>query len=174
MSRKDEPTRRKKMDRRVRQTRDALGDALLELIQEKKFEEITVQHVLDRAGVGRSTFYKHYRDKNDLFLSDVEEFFEMMANLLKRSKENSHRVAPVYELFSHVSEMRHLHEALAAADKLRDFQEMGQEYFARGIKGRMEEIAGTLTQSTVTAQALAGALFSMLSWWLQRRLDDFS
>jgi len=37
----------------------------------------------------------------------------------------------VRELFAHVAEMRHLHAALIAADKLRDFLEMGPEYFAR-------------------------------------------
>ena len=42
-----------KMDRRVRRTRDALGDALVALMQERPFEQIKVQHVLDRAGVGR-------------------------------------------------------------------------------------------------------------------------
>jgi AcrR family transcriptional regulator len=45
-----------KVDRRARRTRDALGDALLDLMPEKSFDDITVQQVLDRAGVGRSTF----------------------------------------------------------------------------------------------------------------------
>lgn len=55
-------------------TRDTLGDALVALMHEKNFDEITVQDLLDRAGVGRATFYVHYRDKQDLFLSDVEDF----------------------------------------------------------------------------------------------------
>jgi AcrR family transcriptional regulator len=53
----------RKKDRRVVRTRDTLGDALVALMREKNFEKITVQEVLDRAGVGRSTFYVHYRDK---------------------------------------------------------------------------------------------------------------
>ena len=72
-----EPDR--KTDRRVRRTREQLGGALAGLIQEKPFDSITVQDVLDRAGVARSTFYSHYRDKNDLFLSDADEFFEHVA-----------------------------------------------------------------------------------------------
>ena len=74
-----------KTDRRVLRTRSALGDSLVALLQERDFEQITVQDVLDRAGVGRSTFYVHYRDKNDLFLSDVEDFFEMCSSLLSRN-----------------------------------------------------------------------------------------
>ena len=52
-----------KTDKRIRRTRDTLGDALVDLIQEKPFDEITVQQILDRAGVGRSTFYEHYATK---------------------------------------------------------------------------------------------------------------
>ena len=46
-----------KIDRRILRTRDALGDALVALMREKEFDDITVQEVLDRAGVGRATFY---------------------------------------------------------------------------------------------------------------------
>ena len=47
---------KKREDARVRRTRDALGDALVALMHEKPFDSITVQDVLDRANVGRSTF----------------------------------------------------------------------------------------------------------------------
>ena len=73
---------KKKTDPRIQRTREVLGDALIGLIQEKSFDSITVQHVLDRAGVSRSTFYQHYRDKEDLFISDVEEFCQLMTTLL--------------------------------------------------------------------------------------------
>jgi len=73
-----------KIDRRIRRTRDTLGGALVRLMHEKPFDNITVQDVLDRAGVSRTTFYTHYRDKDDLFLSDVEDFFELMSTFLTR------------------------------------------------------------------------------------------
>ena len=73
------PDFKKKIDARVRRTRDALGDALVTLMQEKPFDSITVQDVLDLAGVGRSTFYTHYSDKDDLLMSDADEFFEGLA-----------------------------------------------------------------------------------------------
>src|SRR5258708_7473764 len=102
----------KKMDRRVRRTRDVLGDALVELMHEKPFTDITVQHVLDRAGVSRSTFYTHFSDMDDLFLSDVEDFLEHMAFALSRNSEKSKRVAPVRELFAHVAEWHRFHGVL--------------------------------------------------------------
>lgn len=169
MSRKTEASI-PKIDRRVRRTRDALGDALLALMQEKGFETITVQQVLDRAEVGRSTFYAHYRDKDDLLLRDLEDFLEPMSTLLLRSREVSNRVAPVRELFAHVAEMRQVHAALVAADKLRDFMEMGQEYFVRAIEQRLRELpasAGIAAgRRTAMAHALAGSLLSLMSWWL--------
>ena len=87
----------RKLDSRVRRTRNALGDALIALMQERPFDDITVQDILDRAPIGRSTFYAHYRDKDDLFLSDVEDFLEMMSNLLLTQREVSNRIAPVRE-----------------------------------------------------------------------------
>src|SRR2546430_13862143 len=98
----------KKVDRRIRRTRDRLGDALLELVKEKGFDAVTVQEVLDRAQVGRSTFYAHYRDKDDLFFSDLEEFLEAMGSLIDRSGEQSRRGVPVRALFSHTAAARPL------------------------------------------------------------------
>ena len=57
---------KRKPDARVKRTRDQLGSALIQLIVEKPINDVTVQDVLDRSGVGRSTFYLHYRDKDDL------------------------------------------------------------------------------------------------------------
>ncbi len=85
MSGKKGPTR--KIDSRVTRSRDALGDALLALMQEQPFESITVQQILDRAEIGRSTFYSHYRDKDDLFLSDLEDFFGKISTLLLDRKD---------------------------------------------------------------------------------------
>src|SRR3954467_14080767 len=111
---------RKKEDRRVRRTRDRLGAALVELLVQKPFDKITVQDVLDRAGVSRATFYSHFRDKNDLFLSDSDEFLEGMAMALSRFECKSERVAPVQELFTHIAEVRRFYNALIESGKIND------------------------------------------------------
>lgn len=158
------------MDRRVRRTRDALGDALVALMHEKPFNTITVQHVLDRAGVGRSTFYSHFRDKNDLFFSDAEDFFEGMSSLLARRGERSKRVAPVREFFAHVADFRRFYSALVASEKVRDVMELGQGYFARAIDQRLAALEPARSMPPVRRSALshafAGALFSLLNWWI--------
>lgn len=163
------PRKTRKTDRRVRRTRDVLGDALVELMREKPFEEITVQQVLDRAGVSRSTFYAHYRDKNDLFLGDVEDFFEMMASHLVRCGEVSDRVAPVRELFGHVAQVREFYAALVASGKIHDTMELGKGYFARSIEQRLSTLCPEdkgSSERAALAYALAGALWSLLSWWI--------
>src|SRR5256885_2947515 len=106
------PELAKKEDQRVRRTRDRLGDAMMALLVEKPFDDITVQEVLDRAGVSRSTFYAHFKDKNDLFLSDSDEFLEDLATALSRFGDKSERVAPVQELFAHIGEVRPFYNAL--------------------------------------------------------------
>lgn len=160
----------KKVDRRVRRTRDALGDALIFLIQEKPFDTITVQDVLDRAGVGRSTFYVHYRDKNDLFMSDAEEFLELSATALSRAKDKTDRIAAVREFFAHVREGQKLYQALVASGKIHDFMELARGHFARGISqrlGEMDRAAGVPPpKRDLIAQALASALLALMIWWI--------
>ena len=126
--------------------------------------------MLDLAGVSRSTFYTHYRDKDDLFLSDVEDFFEHMANLLSTRGEVSQRVAPVRELFAHIAEQREFYAALIAAGKINDVLELAQGHFARAIERRFAAGPATSAHTTVPraalAHALAGALLALLTWWI--------
>ena len=161
----------KKVDQRVRRTRDRLGDALVELLVQKPFDDITVQDVLDGAGVSRSTFYTHYRDKNDLFLSDAEEFFESMATALSRFGDKSERVAPVQELFAHIGEARPFYNALVESGRMPDVMELGLGHFGRGIAQRLNEIPRARTippdRRAAIAHGLAGSLFSLLTWWIQ-------
>jgi AcrR family transcriptional regulator len=166
------PSKKAKPDRRILKTRDRLGDALIALIQEKPFDAIKIQEVLDRAGISRSTFYTHYRDKDDLFLSDAEDFLEMFTSYLSRRKEVSDRVAPVAEFFSHVGESRPLVDALVASGRIHPFMELARGYFARGIERRLTELPRGRRvperSRSAMAHAQAGALLSLMTWWLQR------
>lgn len=162
-----------KLDARVRRTQDALGDAMMELFQEKPWESITVQDVLDRAGVGRSTFYVHYKDKDDLFWSDAEEFLEAMSGWLSRSGEVSDRVAAVRELFAHVAESEKLYEAFVRSGRQHDFLELAEGYFARAIASRLAVLDRSkdvpAEARAALGRALSGALLSLLRAWLAQR-----
>jgi AcrR family transcriptional regulator len=160
----------RKTDRRILRTRDTLGDALVELMHEKNFDDITVQDVLDRGGVGRSTFYAHYRDKDDLFISDVEDFFEMFSTVLTRHGASTERLAPVAELFAHLREAREFYAALVASGKVTDVLALGQGFFARSIEERLRMAGVEMSPVELAAQAhaLAGSLFALLDWWIDK------
>ncbi|HKX27909.1 MAG TPA: TetR/AcrR family transcriptional regulator [Blastocatellia bacterium] len=167
---KKSPESNRRPDRRIQRTREVLGDALIRLMHEKPFESITVQEVLDLAGVSRSTFYTHYRDKDDLFLSDADEFFKHMANLLTTRAEPSRRVAPVQEMFEHVGELGKLYDTMVASGVFQEVMELAHEHFARGIEQRLAALApdGENENRTAQSQALAGAMISMMRWWLNQ------
>jgi len=73
-------------DRRVQRTRRLLHKALMSCILEKKYESITVQEILDRADVGRSTFYVHFRDKDEL-LTNGFQYCRAFLNRLRKSRK---------------------------------------------------------------------------------------
>ena len=163
---------RKRMDARVRRTRDALGDALVALMQEKPFDTITVQDVLDRAKVGRSTFYAHFSDKEDLLMSDAEEFFESLSMMLSVRGDTSERLFPVREFFSHITDAKTFLDALVSAGKFHDNMELAHGMFARGIERRLSELPRSqgipAAERPAIAFAHAGALLSLLTWWIDR------
>ena len=167
---------KKKTDARVRRTRDALGDALIALMQEKSFETITVQDVLDRAHVSRSTFYMHYSDKDDLLMSDAEEFFEALSTALSAHGDKSDRVFPVKEFFAHLAEAQVFFKALVKSGKYHENMELARGHFARGIERRLAELprakAIPAEERPALAFAHAGALLSLLSWWLDRGMRE--
>src|SRR6516165_5904912 len=83
---------RETMDRRVQRTQDVLHQALMSLIIEKGYEVITVQDIIDRANVGRSTFYTHYVGKQDLLragLKHLKEHLLARQQTVRASKESS-------------------------------------------------------------------------------------
>ena len=167
---------KKREDARVRRTRDALGDALVTLMQEKPFDTITVQDVLDRAKVGRSTFYSHYSDKDDLLMSDAEEFFESVAMLLSVRGDTSDRVFPVREFFGHIIEAKTFVDALVSSGKMNDNMELARGLFARGIERRLSELPKGRgipeNDRPAIAFAHAGALIALLQWWVDRGMKQ--
>ena len=67
-------------DRRVIKTRTALNQALMDLVAERDYDDITVGDIIAKAGVGRSTFYQHYQNKDDVFRAIVTGGMEALAD----------------------------------------------------------------------------------------------
>lgn len=78
-----------KQDRRTRKTRQQLREALLALLKEKSYDEISVQDIIERADVARSTFYVHYVDKDDLLTGRHGVFAENLGHQMTAHPEGS-------------------------------------------------------------------------------------
>ena len=156
-------------DRRVKRTTRALIQALVELSIDQGYSAITVQDLLDRADVGRSTFYAHYRGKDDLVLRSFERLLE---GLDRQMGAAPGRLAPVRELFEHVGGFSPFHRAMARGGMLDRLYRAGTATLARTIAPRLA--AASMPSGIPTAppdvvgQALAGAIFSMLRHWIDQ------
>ncbi|HEY2791136.1 MAG TPA: TetR/AcrR family transcriptional regulator, partial [Micromonosporaceae bacterium] len=103
------------IDRRVRRTRALLQTALVDLIIERGYHRISVQDVLDRADVGRSTFYAHFRDKDALLVSSFDELRDDLRrdmDALTPGELPDDPAHPVSVVFQHAYAHRPIYRAL--------------------------------------------------------------
>ncbi|HLC02374.1 MAG TPA: TetR/AcrR family transcriptional regulator [Anaerolineales bacterium] len=159
-----------KQDRRSQRTRQLVSSAMLELLSEKRYEAITVQDILDRAGIGRSTFYSHYFDKDDVHASMIEQMLERMNQQLSE-RHAGQGIVPSLELFQHIQQ-DHMHfQALASGQTGERLWETMQTALGRIIEEALES-AGENTSPrsiplTAVSSYLAGAFLNLLKWWLK-------
>ena len=104
-------------DRRTQKTRTALQEALMSLMSEKKYDAIPVQQILDRANVGRSTFYTHFRDKDELLVESLQGLHEFLRNaqmssLVVSGKRYERVIGFSLAMFEHVHDHKKLHASL--------------------------------------------------------------
>lgn len=100
----------KKLDLRILKTHKALCDTFMTLICEKKFEDITVNELCDRALVRRATFYKHFADKYDFFAFFVRKIQEDLTLKVTHSKTNCDLDPTTYFLSLFVESVKYLGE----------------------------------------------------------------
>jgi len=112
------------LDRRVQKTRKLLQDALIELVAEKSYETVSIREILERANVGRSTFYAHFQDKDQLLhsiLDRLDELFRQHEQLFEDAKKNfgnadimnlAHEFSPTLSLFQFVGQNNRFFNAM--------------------------------------------------------------
>src|SRR5215467_2804284 len=164
-----------KSDRRSSRTRRSLRESLRELVMEKRYDSITVQDVIDRADVGRSTFYAHFRDKEDLFLSDWELFLDHFVDQINFQNAGSGRFVPTLGLFRHLQEEAHdFYMALSRSRKVDTLFKIGHAYLAKGIEKKLSGILADKPQPSIPVPVLSNYLstevFSLLKWWLEHNM----
>ncbi len=166
-----------KPDRRVQRTRELLQKALIELISKRGYAAITIQEIVDRANVGRTTFYLHYSSKDELFMSCheaiVSEFRIGPLHPLSREELLSPEAPPeMTSAYRHLEDARALlyrifqdKDGLLILRRIRDWS--AQEIEAR-LRAAFAEADSTIPFD-VLANYLAGAQIALVQWWLEKR-----
>ncbi|HEX9425695.1 MAG TPA: TetR/AcrR family transcriptional regulator [Pyrinomonadaceae bacterium] len=160
--------RTKKIDPRGQRTRRQLGMAIVELIQEKRFDDITVQNVIDRAAIGRATFYSHYRDKEDLFTRQWERLLDEIARRIQWDRAGSDSFFPVAFVFGHFQQTQNLYRGLVSSGKADSMLKSGIEYLSHKLETELSN-RPKLRLSVpiaIAANYLANEIFALLKWWL--------
>lgn len=164
-----------KIDRRVRRTRNQLGDALRELIIEKPYETITIQDITDRADVNRATFYLHYGTKDELLVTSLTELFDELVTQIGAKAEG----LPPWEsmvhaqvLFEHVDENFALYQAVLGQNGLGYVMHQILTYIAtheeQELKAYVKNAAATIPLPIpIMARHVAGSIFALASWWVE-------
>lgn len=166
-------------NRRVRRTHRSLHKALMSLILEKNYDSVTVQEIIDRADVGRSTFYTHFDGKGELLLSGSDDLHNTLDAALQEERLSTKRHDVVIgfsdAMFEHADEYRNVYYALLHTKGWPLFrqrlQEILQELIRRECKAEIQKLRKADSEVPVDlfVHYLTSAFLSVLTWWLDRR-----
>jgi AcrR family transcriptional regulator len=158
-----------KNDRRSQRTRQALSEALVQLIQEKDYSTMTVNDIIERANVGRSTFYAHYRDKDALLLDQMERVIDFLSQASPAPQEFPY--FPSLGLLQHVGgEHYELYKSLVWSPGMdliiKHLQKSLSLRVEQGLQnsGRVFDVPIPILGSFVT-----GSFLNLLKWWLENK-----
>lgn len=153
------------MDHRAARSRAAIQAAFLGLVVERGYDAVDVQEVCTKATVSRATFYAHFSSKDDLKRKGIEHMRRELAQSIDVSASDPRAFAFSATLFEHARQHLALYRALhgtrgasvpheALNDALRD------------LVRRDLTVQGQRAAMAMTVEYYAGALFSVLTWWL--------
>ncbi|SDM64580.1 TetR/AcrR family transcriptional regulator [Bacillus sp. OK048] len=173
--------RERNTDLRVIRTKESIRDALVELIDEKGFEAITVKDITTRARINRGTFYTHYQDKFDLMTKCEEEIIFDISRMAKQNfpsviaelETNSPTLAPfplVVAIFEYLNENSGFMRAvlgpkgdLSFQTRLKDF--MWKTMFGNSPDALLKE-ESLLVPGQYLASYIASAHIGVIQQWL--------
>jgi AcrR family transcriptional regulator len=145
-------------DRRIPRTRNAVVRAFVGLIFDRRNVSIRTAHVIAAAGIGRSTFYEHFRDKDDLLLAAIDPILLPLAN----AASGRAGVVVVRMMLGHLWDQRALGRIIlnsTAAPKLR-------QRLAAMIAVRLEIEGYGPGRLALPAMAAAAGQLAMLRMWV--------
>jgi AcrR family transcriptional regulator len=165
-----------KVDRRVRRTRELLRSALISLIVEQGYERVTIQDIIDRADVGRSTFYAHFRDKEELLVFGLEELraaFQPESSGIDGSP-GSRPPSQTLAVFEHFGRHREVWKAMAgkrgAEAFLRYLHRFLSELLEPELAARAPKCETQVPLEAVVEFAVNALVGLGVRWWLENDL----
>ena len=160
-----------KKDRRSQRTRHLLSKAMVELIREKDYNSITVSDIIDRANVGRSTFYAHYRDKEDLFVGELDRVIDVLSKGILRESHDENSLFPSLGLFRHAGEEHELYKALAWGPGIDLLFKHVQKSLSDKIEQSLKESGKKFNVPIpILANYIVGSFLTLLKWWLDNKM----
>ena len=164
-------------DRRVQRTRQLLQGALMSLIQEKGYEALTVQDILDRANVGRATFYAHFDNKEDLLVSRLDGLRASLQARQRHARQHGSRhedrmFAYSRDMFVHVDEHRTVFRSMVGKRSGAIIQHLFHKMLVDLVREDVKAVAPAKaaamggTPHEAVAQLIAGGLFGLVLWWV--------
>jgi len=154
-------------DARVLRTRDALRKALLALLEEKPFEQITIREITARAGTGYATFFRHYNEPrvllNELVADEIRDLLGRSMPILRESDPRGAALA----LGHHVDAHSQLWSALLTGGSAGTMREEFIRQAKELPRWRTRTRAWLPTELKIVYSV--AALFEVLAWWLPRR-----
>lgn len=167
-----------KQNRRVQYTRNALREALIDLICEKPLTNITVTDICARADINRSTFYLHYQGVHELLLEIEDQIIERIEAHLSRtpSLQTLHALVAFLEHLRQSPRNVKLFAALGGEQGdphfIRRLQQLTYDAFQRGWQSNMPE--ANESQKRLVFSYIVSGTISVLSSWVLEELPDLS
>ena len=157
----------KKMDQRVRLTRNLLKNALVQLMQEQHISKISIRAICEVAGINRSTFYVHYTDQYDLLKKVEQEVLDNLNKYLGKqdlSDERPISIQILIKVLDYVKENMELFKALLSENCDFAFQK-DLVALAQIISSQQNQLFDLRTQEYIKIFGFTGTI-SMLQKWL--------
>ena len=162
-----------KTDLRIIKTNTSLTNAFYELLSEKKFEDITVTELCNRALIRRATFYKHFTDKNDFFTFVVRNLVDQYSNTYE---VQPHQIKPISfylsitkNILHFLSEREKMVRSLAASNMYSTLMDIFYIETGKEVQSYLEEDekngAVLPASAEITAHFFTGAMVSCIRYW---------
>ena len=157
-----------KTDLRIIKTNNTLYDALINLLKEKTFEEIKVSDICQKALVNRSTFYAHFNDKYELFMSLINSLKESLQKELKSIEETNLKdyYLKMIEVFlNHIEGKEQIYKTILINNRSSIIMDMIYDTITEDIKKKVTKNDKDVPNEIFTAYYLGAIVNTGIEWF---------